>query len=171
MIRAWKERRRHANPADRLCAAVSRRAREPVFYETYGVADSIDGRFDLIALHAWVVLERLQAAGETGLAQSFVDALFARFDAALREQGVSDMGMGRRMKKMAGAFYGRLRVYSASSDETELAAAILRNVYRGEASRVDRAALLAKYMGVVRETMTGSALSSGELQFAPVPAL
>jgi cytochrome b pre-mRNA-processing protein 3 len=171
MMEALRRRRRRAEAAVRLCAAVSRRARDPAFYREYGVADSIDGRFDLLALHAWLVLERLQETGETVLAQCFVDALFARFDDALREQGAGDIGMNRRMKKMASAFYGRLRAYSASGDETELAAAILRNVYRGEPSRVDRAALLAKYVGVARRQMTGSGLASGELQFALLPAL
>ena len=171
MIEGLKHRRRRVKAASRLCAAVSRRAREPVFYREYGVADSIDGRFDLVALHAWLVLECLQESGETVLAQDFVDALFAGFDDALREQGAGDIGMGRRMKKMASAFYGRLSAYAGTTDETQLAAAILRNVYRGEPSRVDRAALLAKYVGVMREEMTGSGVACGELQFAPIPAL
>lgn len=171
MMQALKLRRRRGEAATRLCASVSRRAREPVFYRHYGVADTFDGRFDLVALHAWLVLERLQKTGETVLAQKFVDAVFARFDEALREQGVGDIGIGHRMKKMASAFYGRLRAYSASGSETDLASAILRNVYRGNPSRVDRAALLAKYVDVVRTKMTGSDLASGELKFVPVPAL
>jgi len=171
MIEALKRRRRRAEVADRLCAAVSRRAREPVFYRDYGVADSIDGRFDLVVLHAWPVLERLQESDETVLAQGFVDALFARFEEALREQGAGDIGMGRRMKKMASAFYGRLRAYSESVDATQLAGAILRNVYRGDPSRLDRAALLAKYIEVVRGQIARGGLASGEVQFAPVPAL
>lgn len=171
MIQALKIRRRRAEAATSLCAAVSRRACEPVFYRDYGVADSFDGRFDLVALHAWLVLEHLQDAGETVLAQKFVDAVFARFDEALREQGVGDIGIGRRIKTMASAFYGRLRAYSESGDERELAAAILRNVYRGEPARVDRAALLAKYIGVVRKEMAGRDLVFDELWFAPVPAL
>lgn len=171
MIEGLKQRHRRAETASRLCAAASSRAREPVFYREYGVADSIDGRFDLVALHAWLVLEALQESGETVLAQSFVNALFARFDDALREQGVGDIGIGRRMKKMASAFYGRLRAYSASADDSQLTAAILRNVYRGDRSRVDSAASLAKYVGVVREEMISCCLASGELRFAPVPAL
>lgn len=169
-IGALKNRRRRTEAANRLCAAVLRRAREPQFYREYGIADSMDGRFDLVALHAWLVLERLRESGETVLAQRFVDALFARFDEALREQGAGDVGMSRRMKKIAGAFYGRLQAYSGSSDENELAAAILRNVYRGERSRVDCAALLAKYARIMREDLAGSSLVLGELQFTPVPA-
>ena len=171
MIEALKHRRRRAEAAARLCAAVSRRARDPIFYREYGVADSIDGRFDLLVLHAWLVLEGLQETRETVLAQSFVDALFGRFGDALREQGAGDIGMSRRMRKMASAFYGRLRAYSASVDEKELAAAILRNVYRSEPSRVDHAASLAKYVGIARRQIAGSGLVSGALEFAPLPAL
>jgi cytochrome b pre-mRNA-processing protein 3 len=171
MIVALKQRRRRAETAAQLCAAVSRRAREPVFYREFRVADSIDGRFDVVALHAWLVLERLQETGETVLAQAFVDRLFAGFDQALREQGAGDIGMSRRMKKMAGAFYGRLRAYSESGEEGGLAAAILRNFYRGEPTRVEHAALLAKYVGIARREITGSRLASGELNFAPIPAL
>lgn len=171
MMKGLKHRRRRAETADRLYVAVSRRAREPTFYREYGVSDSIDGRFDLVVLHAWFVLECLQRSGETALAQDFVNAVFGRFEEALREQGAGDMGLGRRMKKLASAFYGRLRAYSESRDQTDLAAAILRNVYRGEPSRVDRADLLAKYAGMVRGHLAGSDLASGEPQFAPVPAL
>src|SRR5579864_3820687 len=165
MIAALKQRRRRIETATSLCAAVSRHARDPVFYREYGVADSIDGRFDLLTLHAWLVLERLQTSGESDLAQAFVDALFARFDEAFREQGAGDIGIGRRMKKLASAFYGRLTAYSATSGDEDLAAAILRNVYRGDPSRLDRAGLLAKYMLAERRTLAGSDLASGELQF------
>src|SRR5437763_2591601 len=108
MLHTFKQRRRRNETAAALCAAVSRRAREPVFYQQFSVADSIDGRFDVLVLHAWLVLERLRELGENDLAQTFVDALFARFDEALREQGAGDIGIGRRIKKMAGALYGRL---------------------------------------------------------------
>jgi len=171
MIVALRHRRRRAEATAQLCAAVSHRAREPVFYQEFRVADSIDGRFDLVALHAWLVLERLQETGETDLAQRFVDALFIGFDRALREQGAGDMGMGRRMKKMAGAFYGRLRAYSESGGDGGLAAAILRNVYRGEPARVEHAALLAKYVGIARREIAASDLASGELNFARISAL
>ena len=68
----------------------------------------------MVVLHAWLVLARLQAAEEKEAAQALTDALFIGFDEALREQGVSDMGMGRRMKAMANAFYGRLRYEAAA---------------------------------------------------------
>jgi cytochrome b pre-mRNA-processing protein 3 len=171
MIQALTRRRRRSETASRLCAAVSARARDQVFYRYFGVADSVDGRFDLLVLHAWLVLEGLQRMGDDGLTQSFVNALFANFEEALREQGAGDIGMGRRIRKMANAFYGRLHAYSESGDEAALAAAILRNVYRGGASRVEQAASLAKYVEDARRRMTRSRPDRGELDFGPIPAL
>jgi cytochrome b pre-mRNA-processing protein 3 len=170
MIGALKRRRQQSEAAAQLCAVVSRQAREAIFYRDYGVADSVDGRFDLLALHAWLVLERLQDKGESALAQGFVDALFVRFDEALREQGAGDIGIGRRIKKMAGAFYGRLRAYSESRDGTALAGAILRNVYRGDPCRLEQASALAKYVCDARRQMTEGRFSVGGIQFGPIPS-
>ena len=83
------------------------------FSRAWAFPTRMDGRFDLVALHAWLVLERLKAAGMDAAAQALTDTLFIGFDEALREQGTGDMGMGRRMKAMANAFYGRLAAYGA----------------------------------------------------------
>jgi|SRR5579871_2046274 len=171
MIGALRQHRRRSETAAQLCNAAAARARDPVFYRTLAVADSMDGRFDLLVLHAWLILGRLQELGEHTLAQSFVDALFTRFDEALREQGASDIGIGRRIKKMADAFYGRLRAYSESGDANGLASAILRNVYRGENDRVEQATLLAKYVDNARRQMISSRLDRGEVEFAPISGL
>jgi len=168
MLKALQQRGRRSRIAGRICEILSARAREPVFFREFGVADTFDGRFDLLALHAWLVLDRLQTVGEPELAQSFVDALFVRLDDALREQGAGDMGMNRRMKKMAGAFYGRLEAYEAAGDETALAAALARNIYRGAPARVEHAAGLAKYACGARARLRQCRLDEGRLDFGPV---
>ncbi|HEX4079004.1 MAG TPA: ubiquinol-cytochrome C chaperone family protein [Rhizomicrobium sp.] len=168
MLKAFRERSRRNRIAGRMCDILSARAREPVFFRDFGVPDTFDGRFDLLVLHAWLALERLQAEGERELAQSFVDALFVRLDDALREQGAGDIGMSRRMKKMAGAFYGRLEAYSAAGDETALAAALARNLYRGAPARVEHAAGLAKYASGARVRLLQCRLNDGRLDFGPV---
>ena len=81
--------------AARLEAQLVARAREPYFFRVLNVPDTMDGRFDLVALHGWLALERLKAAGMDTAAQSLTDALFVGFDEALREQGTGDIGMGR----------------------------------------------------------------------------
>lgn len=156
--------------AERLYGVTIARAREPAFYRRFMVPDTIDGRFDLVVLHAALVLEGLERAGlanELGI--PFVTAIFAGFEEALRELGVSDFGLSRRIKAMADAFYGRAEAYGhALDDEDALAAVILRNVYRGDAAKEACARVLARYM---RDTTgrTQPALPAGEMDFGPVP--
>src|SRR5450755_3414845 len=85
----------------RLYEAVVARARAPVFFTELGVADTLDGRFDLLTLHAWLVLDRLAGAGLNDVSQGLTDTLFVGFDGGLRDLGTGDMGMGRRMKALA----------------------------------------------------------------------
>jgi cytochrome b pre-mRNA-processing protein 3 len=144
------------------------RARAPVFYTVLGVPDSMDGRFDLVTLHAWLVLERLKAAGLDGAAQALTDALFIGFDEALREQGIGDMGLGRRMKAMANAFFGRLKVYSAAQGREALATALAKNVWRGAAAEA-QASRLADYVLGARAALAAADIGKGVLDFGPLP--
>lgn len=144
------------------------RARDAVFFRALGVPDTLDGRFDLVTLHAWLVLERLKAARLDMEAQALMDALFVSFDEALREQGTGDMGMGRKMKAMADAFFGRLKVYAAAGSEEDLAAALARNVWRGAAA--DRQArILAGYVMSARAALAASDVAEGVMDFGPLP--
>jgi len=162
MLRRQIGRRRLS---DALLARLATQARLPIFYEALGVADSIDGRFDMLALHAWLVLDRLAGQGEQALAQVLVDDLFAHFDEALREQGAGDMGMNRRMTKMADAFYGRLKAYRAAGDLETLTAALLRNVYRGDLARLEDARALAIYALAARDRLAVADLTEGVPDF------
>lgn len=156
--------------AARLEAQLVARARDPYFFRTLNVPDTVDGRFDLVALHGWLVLERLKGAGMDAIAQALTDGLFIGFDEALREQGTGDMGMGRRMKAIANAFFGRLAAYSGAKDATSLAEALARNVWRG-ASVDDRARALAGYVASARIALARADLAAGVLEFGPLPAL
>lgn len=167
MLNGLRRRAQQRRVSDALCAGLIARAREPVFFLEFGVADTIDGRFDMLALHAWLVLDRLAAQEEQGISQALVDALFVQFDEALREQGAGDMGMGRRMTKMADAFYGRLKAYREAIDSAQLAAAILRNVYRGADGHLEQALALATYASTVRDRLARCDFADGELDFGP----
>ena len=156
--------------AARLEAQLVARARDPYFFRTLNVPDTVDGRFDLIALHGWLVLERLKAAGMDAAAQTLTDGLFVSFDEALREQGAGDMGMGRRMKAIANAFFGRLSVYSGAKDAASLGEALARNVWRG-APADDRARALANYVASARIALARADLAGGMLDFGPLPVL
>jgi cytochrome b pre-mRNA-processing protein 3 len=127
-------------------------ARAPALYAQWAVADSLDGRFEMIALHAGLVMRRLGELGEVGaqIAQDLVDCVFRHFEDALREMAMSDTGVAKRMKSMAQAFYGRNRAYGealAARDAQALSAALARNVYgAGDVSGAPRAQDLAAYV-------------------------
>ena len=92
-----------------LYGAVVAQARQVVFYRDLGVPDTVDGRFELIVLHMVLLLRRLNREGDDGAAlrQALFDVLLDDMDRSLREMGVGDLGVGRRVKAMGKAFYGR----------------------------------------------------------------
>jgi cytochrome b pre-mRNA-processing protein 3 len=147
--------------------ALSAQARAPAFFAALGVPDTMDGRFDMVALHAYLALTHLKASGQDQAAQALTDALFLGFDEALREQGISDMGMGRRMKSIANAFYGRLSAYGAAGNDQEMAQALARNVWRGGAVD-ENARALAAYVARTRAVIAAS--PPGTLDFGPLPS-
>ncbi len=157
--------------ASALYGAVVERARAPAFFTLLGVRDSIDGRFDLLALHAFLVLDALERGGphRRELSAALTDVIFAGLEEALREMGVGDFGLSRRMKAMANAFYGRLEAYRAASSETELAAALLRNLYRGAPNAHGEASAMARYAMSVRETLAKQDFHLGSADFGPLP--
>jgi len=152
----------------RLYDGLVSRARQPVFFRDFAVADSIDGRFDMMVLHAWLALSALKARGQDEAAQGLTDVIFTGFDEALREQGAGDMGISRKLKAFADGFYGRLTTYEAAPEAPALAAAIAKNVYRG--AGVDaKARALADYALSARESLKQSLPDT--LDFGPLPSL
>jgi cytochrome b pre-mRNA-processing protein 3 len=124
-------------------------AREPYLYTMHKVPDTLDGRFDLIGLHVFLLIHRLRFLPEPGpgLAQAVFDAMFSDMDVALREMGVGDLSVGRRVREMWEAFHGRARAYEQALDTAEadaLAAAIARNVWRGTTPPAGAAEALAR---------------------------
>ena len=169
MLNALRKSAERRKLVERLCAGIIARARAGEFFAIFHVPDTIDGRFDLVTLHAWLVLSRLQETGARDLAQGVTDSLFIGFDEALRDLGVGDMGLGPRMKKMANAFYGRVQAYGAAANEAELAGAILRNIYRGDAARDADAQTLAGYVSRARAQLEQCDPSNGALDFGAMP--
>ena len=121
---------------DRLHGEIMAAARQPALYVDFAVADTLDGRFEALALLATPPVLRLASLPEPGpdLAQRLTDAIFTHFDDALRETGTSDVAVPKRMKKMAAAWLGRRKAYAgalAAPDDGPLREAIARNVYAG----------------------------------------
>ena len=123
-------------PVREAYAAVVGQARRPWFYRDLGVPDTADARFEMVALHAFLVMRRLGREGEAarGFAQDLFDLMFTDMDENLREMGVGDLSVGKRIRKLAEGFYGRVASYEKaldSGDRAALRAALARNVHRG----------------------------------------
>ncbi|GAA0570787.1 ubiquinol-cytochrome C chaperone family protein [Rhizomicrobium electricum] len=163
MLNAFVRSKQARDAAERHYVALVRRAREPVFFARFDVPDTLDGRFDLLVLHAWALLGRIRP--DDVLAQALVNRIFVGLDEALREMGAGDMGMGRRMKKFADAFYGRLKAYDDAGDGEGLRQALVRNLYRG--TETPAAAVMSSYISRVRTRL--AAAGEGDLDFGPLP--
>jgi cytochrome b pre-mRNA-processing protein 3 len=151
----WLRRRSEDEAVARIYERIVAQSRRPEFYRDLGVADSLDGRFDMLALHAMLIMRRFKQDGERTrvLGQNLFDHMFYDMDRSLREIGVSDLAVGKRVKQMSSAFLGRIAAYEEGLDGAEdtLEAALIRNVYRDEIPEGDAATRLAGYM---RETDT-----------------
>ena len=112
---------------------VVEQARQRAFFLEGGVPDTLDGRFELICLHAFLFLHRLKREHPDAAAfgQRFFDAMFADFDRSLREMGTGDLSVGREVKRMAEAFFGRIGAYEQGleADDAALRPALARNLF------------------------------------------
>lgn len=119
--------------AENLYRAIVARARHRDLYAAIGVPDTLDGRYELLMLHVILVIRRLRDADERTLAQAVFDLMFADMDQALREMGVSDISVARRIRPMAEAYYGRSAAYEAAlagdAPENALIETITRNAF------------------------------------------
>jgi cytochrome b pre-mRNA-processing protein 3 len=159
-----------------LYEAIVAAARHPELYAGYGVPDTIDGRYDMIVLHAVLVLERLKSVGEEGaqFSQRLTDLIFADMDRSLREMGVGDLSVGKKVRRMAEVFYGRARAYRPGLETHErdlLVDALARNVFPDEVEP-QGAQRLADYVLSAREHLHETAtehILSGRAGFGEPP--
>jgi cytochrome b pre-mRNA-processing protein 3 len=155
-------------PPERLVyEAIVAAARHPGFYAEWGVADTLDGRFDMITLHGFLLLDRLKGTEET-FRQNLVDELFRDMDRSLREMGVGDLSVGKKVRKMAEVFYGRIAAYDRAlkDGDASLEAAVARNIYpEGDNGNSPR---LVSYIQQSRQHLAAqdvAAIVNGRVQF------
>jgi cytochrome b pre-mRNA-processing protein 3 len=165
-------------PRDEIIASlygmIVAQARVPVFYRIYGVPDTVNGRFEMVLLHAVLVLRRLEDEGR-GPGRDLGQAIFDRFcrdmDESMREMGVGDLAVPRKMRRVGEAFYGRQAAYRAAlaaPDDAALAAALERNVFAG-APEGDGPRRLASYVRAAMSRLAGQdGFRRGEVVF-PAP--
>lgn len=161
--------------ADRLYEQIVAAARQPVPYSEWNIPDTALGRYEMLALHVFLALHRLRAEpAAEDVAQELTDAFFLDVDHSLRELGIGDMGIPKRMKKLARMFYGRAASYGEAIDRADpvaLAAALRRNVMP-DAEAWDGAAPLGGYVMEAWSALAAQPLDgllAGEIRF-PAPA-
>jgi len=171
------ERRRGRAAARTLYARIVEAARHDHFYRARGVPDTLDGRFELVALHTVLVCRRLAAEGADGAesGQYLFDVMIEDLDVNLRELGVNDPSLGRRVKEMARAFYGRRDAYAAALDSADRAAlerAVARNLYGTLEPKPGNVAWAADYIEAAAQGLDRlplSAIAGADIRF-PEPA-
>ena len=169
MLNALRRAAGEKRAAGALYAAIVARSREPVFFRDLSVADSFDGRFDLMVLHSWLVIDALRQTDLSELERRLVQVLFIAFDEGLRDQGAGDMGIGRRIKAMTSALYGRINVYDSAAAPDSLVAALKRNLYRGKDVPDDCLRQLLHYIAETRKSLATSDLAQGDADFGALP--
>ncbi|MCR6498676.1 ubiquinol-cytochrome C chaperone [Shinella sp. CPCC 101442] len=139
-------------------ATLTTAARHTYLYEVLEVPDTVMGRFEMLSAMLILYFRRTRASGTSGqeIAQEIVDAFFEDVDHSIRELGVGDVGVPKRMKKFAGMFYGRLESYAAAldgGDRAGLAAALRRNIYPEAGEGAPAMAGLADYLFAAEAAM------------------
>lgn len=160
--------KRKVNSSAALYDAIVAAARQPEMFITHDLPDTLDGRFDVLVLHLFLVLERLKSEPEH-IKQDLIDYFFLEMDRNLREMGVGDVSVGKKVRKMAEAFYGRIKAYSSSLelDKAALAESLQRNIYAG--IKNPKAAGLALWVIAARknlETQSTSDILKAKVSFA-----
>lgn len=185
LFRKFFRQKRHETASHKLYLKLVGQARMPGFYAAGGVPDTVDGRFDLIALHTFLIIRRLSGSDasekEHELAQVLFDLMFADMDRNLREMGVGDLGVGRKVRDMVSAFYGRAEAYEKALQDMDkspentteaLVAALRRNLYRDASPDDQQVRKMAGYVQkLVRRLseQTAEAFLRGDIRFASIP--
>ena len=147
-------------------------ARQPHFYLHCGVPDTVDGRYELIVLHVFLLVRALRRDPDEGstLAQKLFDLMFADMDQSLREMGAGDLGVGRKVQRMAKAFYGRAQAYEAAlaAGDGAVRDALVRNLFGTVDAPPDHIEAMARYLeatanGVERASL--GTLADGTFRF------
>ncbi len=169
----WRARRASRAVIEQILGEIVAAARRPALYQALEAPDRIDGRFELLTLHAGLVLRRLKTLGglADAMAQELVNSVFLHFDDTLREMGLSDIAVSKRLKAMGRAFYGRNAAYAAALEEgsaARLAAgARAQRLWRADAT-APRAGALASYVASLDAALAAIPLdtfATGDFRF------
>ena len=143
-------RRSRQDTISTLYGTIVAQARLPAFYREYGVADTVNGRFDLLVLHLSLVIDRLaEEPGSREAGQTLFDRFCRDMDHNLREMGIGDLSVPKEMQRIGQAFYGRAQAYRsalAADGEAALVETLTRNIYEGSPPTPEAPVHLAAYV-------------------------
>jgi len=171
MLRLLKRRAEFQRKAGEIYGAIVTQARQPVFYARLGIPDTPTGRYEMVVVHLFLVLERLRGEGPLAdaLAQELVDAFVADMDDSLRELGTGDVGVPRRVKRAAAGFYERGKDYrkaiNAVGRPLELALARHLRVPEAADARIRQLADYVRAVAVSLPEQKAAELIEGRLSF------
>ncbi|MFB2551201.1 ubiquinol-cytochrome C chaperone family protein [Ensifer soli] len=160
---------------ERQYALLTEAGRQPSLYLGHDVPDTVMGRFEMLSAVFILYFRRTRHSGRAGqeIAQEIVDAFFEDIDHSIRELGVGDVSVPKRMKKLAGMFYGRLESYAAALDTgsaADLAASLRRNFYPEAGASAPGMERLAAYLVRVEAALLAvpeDVVEAGRLAFPP----
>lgn len=176
MFNWWTKRRSQAQTASEIYGVIVARARNPIFYRDCGVADTPEGRYELIVLFMVLALDRLrQASPDTlELQRQVIEAFVTDMDDSMREMGVGDLTVPKRVKKAAAGLLERMEQYRAAladADDSALQTALNANI-PAVAAKPAGSALLAQAVRAGIQTLTGltdGEVTAGQIQFSEIP--
>ena len=162
--RATRKRNAH-----NLYGSIVALSRSPTLYTEFGVPDTLEARFEILVLHMFIFIERMQRSGEETqeLTQDVVDLFFADMDTTSREAGVGDLAVPKKMRKLAAVFQERMREYNQAAntpDRKAITKEFKQNIYHGDESVRGQAAKLSAYAWDLRSELAKIPIS--DLQFA-----
>lgn len=176
---SWiRRRRQRKQTAQNIYDSIVAQARLPVFYDTLNVPDTLEGRFEILVVHVFLASEALQGAGdeEIELRRALVDLFAADMDATMRELGISDMRVPKKMRAISEALLDRMQSYRAVIDENDRSSLIdllARHLSESAGDDALKTQVLADYIFSCHALLTDEASDFGvsrELAFAPVSA-
>ena len=158
-------------PVYAIYSAIVAQSRQPVFYADWLVPDTVTGRFDMISLHMALLFRRLRAeqGGQKAFSQAVFDLFFKDMDRSLREMGVTDIGIPKKIQKMGNIFFGLLAAMNEAMDRRDsaaLAAVLARNIFdEGDGGHVQSLAAYMLAQDDVLAAQSADAIMAGTIQF------
>ncbi len=179
MLSKLFSRRRQERIAAELYVKLVEQARSPAFFTACGVPDTLDGRFEALALHAFLVFHRLkrEAPPAPDFAQALFDHMFADMDLSLREIGVTDFSIGKKVKAMGRGFYGRIVAYDRgleAEDPEALESALRRNLYGTAEPAAGQVRAVAAYLRREVAALAAQPVAgflAADVRFGPAPEM